>query len=461
MMGESGVMMMGAARGTRAGIWGIMIGLVQIIIPSRTRYPRIIDHLPDGRIILRMEPFLPYIFVATAAFVVTFVCTPAAKRLAIRLDAVDYPSKRRINTQPTPRLGGLAVFLGLFAAMAIAVYGSTHLGWPPVLVSHPSLAVDYRMLAVAVLLMVATGTADDIVQLSPKVKFAGQLIAASVAVAGGLVIHQIANPFASDAYIELGWLAYPITVIYLVAFTNIINLIDGLDGLASGISCIAALSMFSFAILAGRHDAAALSLALAGSCLAFLRYNFNPASIFLGDSGSLLLGFSLGTISLLNVSRTAALTSLLIPLIVAGVPIIDTFSAIIRRMRAHVSIGQADKGHIHHRLIQEGYNQKQAVLLIYAWCILLSLGAAAINQVGVIWRVLIFLALFACSAAFAVHLHLFEPVLRHHYNASTHEDEIVTPDDPAFAAEEAAAEAKHPRHQKKHKNRDDRRTDNR
>ena len=381
-----------------------------------------------------MERFLPYIAVAATAFVVTFVCTPAAKRLAIRLDAVDYPSKRRINTQPTPRLGGLAVFLGLLVAMVVAVFGGTHLGWPPVLVSHPSLAVDYHLLAVAVLLMVATGTADDIVQLSPKAKFAGQIIAASVAVAGGLVIHQIVNPFAGDTYIELGWLAYPITVIYLAAFTNIINLIDGLDGLASGISCIAALSMFSFAILAGRHDAAAFSL---------------------------LLGFSLGIISLLNVSRTAAVTSLLIPLIVAGVPIIDTFSAIIRRTRAHVSIGQADKGHIHHRLIQEGYNQKQAVLLIYAWCILLSLGAAAINQVGVIWRVLIFLALLACSAAFAIHLHLFEPVLRHHYNADTHEDEIVTPDDPAFADEEATAEAKHPRHQKKHRNRNDRRTDNR
>ena len=430
-----------------------------------------------------MERFLPYIAVAATAFVVTFVCTPAAKRLAIRLDAVDYPSKRRINTQPTPRLGGLAVFLGLLVAMVVAVFGGTHLGWPSVLVSHPSLAVDYHLLAVAVLLMVATGTADDIVQLSPKAKFAGQIIAASVAVAGGLVIHQIVNPFAGDTYIQhntaiadglsgLGAaletmakqgieMIYPITVIYLAAFTNIINLIDGLDGLASGISCIAALSMFSFAILAGRHDAAAFSLALAGSCLAFLRYNFNPASIFLGDSGSLLLGFSLGIISLLNVSRTAAVTSLLIPLIVAGVPIIDTFSAIIRRTRAHVSIGQADKGHIHHRLIQEGYNQKQAVLLIYAWCILLSLGAAAINQVGVIWRVLIFLALLACSAAFAIHLHLFEPVLRHHYNANTHEDEIVTPDDPAFADEEAAAEAQHPRHQKKHRNRNDRRTDNR
>ena len=434
---------------------------MQIIAIVGIHYPHVFDHLAEGRTSFRMRPFIPYILMAAAAFVVTFVFTPVAKRLAMRLDAVDYPSKRRINTQPTPRLGGTAVFLGIIAAVAVAIYGSAHLGWPPVLVSHPSLAVNYHMLAVAVLLMVATGATDDIVQLSPKTKFAGQIVAAGVAVAGGLVIHQIVNPFVGGAYIELGWFAYPITVIYLVAFTNIINLIDGLDGLASGISCIAALSMFSFAVLADRHDAAALSLALAGSCLAFLRYNFNPASIFLGDSGSLLLGFLLGIISLLNVSRTAALTSLLIPLIVAGVPIIDTFSAIIRRMRAHVSIGQADKGHIHHRLIQEGYNQKQAVLLIYAWCILLSLGAAVINQVDVIWRVLIFLALLACSAAFAMHLHLFEPVLRHHYNTDTHKDEIVTPEDPEFAAEEAAAEAKHPQHQKKHRNRNDRHTENR
>ena len=227
------------------------------------------------------------------------------------------------------------------------------------------------------------------------------------------------------------------------------NLIDGLDGLATGICGIASFTMFSMAVLSGRIDAAALSIALFGACLAFLHYNFNPASIFLGDSGSLLLGFALGSISLLNVSRTAALTSLIIPLIVAGVPIIDTFSAIVRRKRAHISIGQADKGHIHHRLIQEGYNQKQAVLLIYAWCIMLSAGAAAINQVEVPMRVLIFTVLAIGSAAFAKHLHLFEPVLRHHYNKRTHEDELVTPDDPAFKQEEQAAEErKEERHHK-------------
>ena len=376
-----------------------------------------------------------YICVALAAFITTFACTPLAKRIAIRLDAVDYPSKRRINTTPIPRMGGIAVFVGLIVALVVQLVGTWYLGWPPVLIPHPSMAINYPMLGVSFLLIFLTGAVDDVVSLRPKAKLAGQLAAAICAVASGMAIHTVANPFGAD-YIHLGWAAYPITVVYLVAYTNIINLIDGLDGLATGISAIAAISMFSFAILAGRVDAAALAIALVGCCLGFLPYNFHPASIFLGDSGALLLGFALGTISLLNVSRTAALTSLIIPLIVAGVPIIDTFSAIIRRMRAHVSIGQADKGHIHHRLIQEGYDQRQAVLLIYLWCILLALGAAAINQVDIVLRVVIFVVLLLCSAAFAMRLHLFEPVLRHHYNPKTHKDEIVTPDDPAFAEEE-------------------------
>ena len=384
-----------------------------------------------------------YIWLMVAAFATTLLLTPLAKRLAIRLDAVDYPSKRRINKRPIPRLGGLAVFAGLAVACILQVAGTILWDWPSALVPHPSMAINYPMLAISFLMIVITGTVDDIVSLSPKMKLTGQLLAACVAAASGLLIHVIVNPFSTGAEIQLGWLAYPITVIYLVAYTNIINLIDGLDGLACGISAIAGASMFLFAVLAGRSDAAALSIALIGSCLAFLRYNFNPASIFLGDSGSLLLGFALGSISLLNVSRIAALTSLALPLIVAGVPILDTFSAIIRRKRAHVSIGQADKGHIHHRLIQEGFDQRQAVLLMYGWSAILSAGAAAINQVTVWWRVVIFAALVACSVAFALRLHLFEPVLRHHYNPKTRRDEIVTPDNPAFAEEARAAHEEH------------------
>ena len=396
-----------------------------------------------------MQQYLPYICIALAAFVTTYALVPAVRHLAIKLDAVDYPSKRRINTTPIPRMGGVAVLAGLVVALIVQLLGTWYWGWPPVFVPHPSMSINYPLLGLSFLLVFLTGAVDDVVQLRPKVKLAGQIVAAACAVASGMVIHSIVDPFDAG-YIQLGWVAYPITVLYLVAYSNIINLVDGLDGLATGISCIAAVSMFSFALLAGRVDAAALAIALVGCCLAFLRYNFHPASIFLGDSGSLLLGFSLGTISLLNVSRTAALTSLIIPLIVAGVPIIDTFSAIIRRMRAHVSIGQADKGHIHHRLIQEGYDQRQAVLLIYAWCILLSLGAAAINQVGIELRIVIFLVLLACSAAFAIRLHLFEPVLRHHYNPKTHEDEIVTPDDTGFIEAVEEDRREHERWRRKH-----------
>ena len=394
-----------------------------------------------------MEFAFPYICTAAAALIVTLACTPLAKRLAIAVDAVDYPSKRRINTQPIPRLGGLAVFAGIAVGVGLRIAGTELFGWPTVLTPHPRFgSLDYPLLGVSFIIIVATGAIDDIIQLPPKVKLLGQVLAACVAAASGLVINSVLDPLDSGAVLQLGWVSYPITVIYLVAFTNIINLIDGLDGLATGITGIAAAAMFSFAVLRGNLDAATLAIAVVGACLGFLRYNFHPASIFLGDAGSLLLGFSLGAISLLSVTRTAALTTLIIPLIVAGVPILDTLSAIIRRARAHVSIGQADKGHIHHRLIQEGYDQRQAVLLIYAWTAMLSVGAMIINQVSASARILIFLVLLAGSVAFALHLHLFEPVLRHYYNPKTKKDELVTPEDPAFQAAEEADAANHAEH---------------
>jgi len=247
-----------------------------------------------------VESLLPYICLALAAFATTYVLTPVVKKIAIKLDAVDYPSKRRVNTVPTPRMGGLAVFAGLIVACALQIFGTLNWGWPSALVPHPSMDINYPMLGLSFLTIVATGALDDVLQLSPKAKLAGQVIAAMLAASSGLLIHAIVNPFEAGGEISLGFFAYPITIIYLVAYTNIINLIDGLDGLATGISAIAGCSMFSFAILAGRGDAAAISAALIGSCIAFLRYNFHPAKIFLGDSGSLLLGFALGSISLLS-----------------------------------------------------------------------------------------------------------------------------------------------------------------
>ena len=389
------------------------------------------------------RPWMPYLCLFVTALLVALVATPLAGRIAWKVGAVDYPNKRRINRRPIPRMGGIAVFLGIIAAFVIQYLGTTRLDWPVVLTPAPHFAsMSYQMLVVGFCVIFLTGVLDDIFQLKPLQKLLGQVIAAAVAVAGGLVIGTIVNPLTGDA-LELSWVAYPITVIYLVSYVNIFNLIDGLDGLASGIACIAGVTMFTLSVMAGRMDAASLAIALAGSTLGFLRYNFNPASIFLGDSGSLLLGYALGAVSLLSVTRVAGLTTIIVPLVIAGIPIIDTFSAIVRRRRAHVSIGSADRGHIHHRLIDEGFDQLQAVLLMYAWTAALCLGTLVMTQVGVIPRIAIFCLLLALSGGLAARLHLFRPVLLHHRNSQTGDDELVCPQDAAFDQEERKFERTH------------------
>lgn len=378
--------------------------------------------------------WIPYLCLFAASLAVALAATPLARRIAVALDAVDYPSARRINTRPVPRMGGIAIFGGIVAAFVVQYLGTTYLGWPAVLVPSPKMQINYWLLVLAFLTVFFTGLLDDYRSLTPLQKLVGQVVAAVIAVAGGLVIGDISNPFA-PGFVSLGWFAYPITVIYLVSYSNIINLIDGLDGLAAGISAIASLTMFALSVLAGRLDAAALSVAVAGSSLGFLRYNFHPASIFMGDSGALTLGFALGVSSLLSVTRIAGLTTIIVPLVIAAVPIIDTFSAIVRRLRGHVSIGHADRGHIHHRLMEEGFDQRQAVLLMYAWTALLCVGSLIMTQVGTMPRIAIFCVLLVVSMLLARHLHLFEPVLLHHLDPKTGEDELVTPADDAFEEE--------------------------
>ena len=378
--------------------------------------------------------WLPYLCLFVASLAATLATTPLARRIAVRVGAVDYPNARRINKTPIPRMGGIAIFCGIVAAFVVQYLGTTYLGWPVVLVPSPRLEVNYWLLVLAFLVIFATGLLDDRYSLKPLQKLAGQVLAAVLAVVGGLVIGDISNPLGGP-FVSLGWLAYPVTVIYLVAYTNIINLIDGLDGLAAGISALASLTMFVLSVLAGRLDAAALAIAVVGSSLGFLRYNFHPASIFMGDSGALTLGFALGAVSLLSVTRFAGLTTIIVPLVIAAVPIIDTFSAIVRRLRGHVSIGHADRGHIHHRLMAEGFDQRQAVLLMYAWTALLCVGSLVMTQVDTIPRIVIFVLLLVASFAFAWHLRLFEPVLLHHYDPKTGEDELVTPADDAFEEE--------------------------
>lgn len=378
--------------------------------------------------------WIPFSSLFAAALLTSLAATPLARRIAVKLGAIDKPTGRRVNKVPVPRMGGIAIFCGIAAAFAVQYVGTMLLGWPVVLVPSPKLRVNYWMLVLAFCVIFGTGLLDDKFSLKPAQKLAGQVFAAVIAVAGGLVIGDISSPLGPE-FISLGWMAYPVTVIYLVAYVNIINLIDGLDGLAAGISAIASFTMFVLSVMAGRLDAAALSIAVMGSSLGFLRYNFHPASIFMGDSGSLTLGFALGCSSLLSVTRFAGLTTIIVPLVIAAVPILDTLSAIVRRTRAHVSIGQADRGHIHHRLMDEGFDQRQAVLVMYAWTLMLCLGSVVMTQVGTWPRVGIFCALAAASFLFAHKLHLFEPVLLHHYNPRTGKDELISPADDAFEAE--------------------------
>lgn len=380
-----------------------------------------------------MNPTEHYPLLFLVALLATLLTTPLAKCIAQHLGAIDKPDERRINKVPIPRMGGIGIALGLVAAVAVQVAGTKLLGWPTVFVPHMQLqGVDYKLLTVAVVIVFLTGAIDDVRNLKPRQKLLGQILAACVAAASGLVIGNVANPFTAEL-IPIGWLAYPITVVYLVAFTNVINLIDGLDGLAAGITAISCAAMFYLSYEAHQIDAAVLACILAGCCLGFLRYNFNPASIFMGDCGSNMLGFLLGVIALLGVNRVAAATTLIVPLVIAGVPIIDTFAAIVRRRRGHMAISQADTGHIQHRLIKQGFDQKQAALMIYGWSILLAAGAIIMTKVALPLRFVVFILLVGVSAVFIRKLHLFEPVLLHRYNPKTHTDEIVS-------AEQAEAE---------------------
>lgn len=359
--------------------------------------------------------WLEYGVLFAVAAVVTIALTPLARKLAIKLDAIDYPSARRVNMLPIPRMGGVAIFGGILTALAVAGFGVYAFGWVDPFIDYNGIEVNYWGVLLGTVLIFLVGAVDDVVDLNPKAKMLGQIVAACVVAGSGLLFSSIHNPIG-EGYIEFGWVAYPLTVFYLVAFANVINLIDGLDGLAAGITGISAITILLFAVLTGRFDAALFSVILVGVCAGFLKSNFFPASIFMGDSGALLLGFSLGVISLFAVARSALFVSLLVPILAAGVPILDTFFAIVRRKREHRPIDEADKGHIHHRLMRAGFSQRATVLIMWAWTALLAACGVIITWADNLVRIPIFLIACAVTAYAIVKLRLLGDALSHHFN---------------------------------------------
>lgn len=272
------------------------------------------------------------------AFIVSLltvlIITPIVKRIAIKIGAVDQPSNRKVHDKIMPRMGGLAIFIGVVAGvLASGIYTET------------------RMTAITVgaFIIIVLGILDDKYQLSAKVKFLIQLGVAIMIVSTGLKMDFFSVPFLTERF-ELGWMAYPLTVLWIVGITNAINLIDGLDG-AAGLSVIGLSTIAVMALSGGKVLILSLSLVVIASTLGFLFYNFHPAKIFMGDTGSLFLGYSISILSLLGLYKSVTLFSIVIPIIILGVPIFDTTFAIIRRILNKQPISAPDKSHIHHRLM--------------------------------------------------------------------------------------------------------------
>lgn len=345
-----------------------------------------------------------------SAMTATWIATPIVRRLAIRWGIVARPGGRHIHATPTPKMGGVAMFFGFAAALLVQALGERFADWRPILTRGDSQFLGALAGLVVVFIV---GILDDVVDLSPGMKFVGQLLAASVAVAAGVRIDFLGNPFG-DGIILLGILAIPLTLLWMLGFTNVINLIDGMDGLAAGVTGIAAVSFLILADQASQFTAAVVAAALIGACLGFLRYNFSPASIFMGDSGALFIGFALACISVLGVMKSVAAITLAVPLLIVGVPLFDTVSAIIRRRRHGRPIQEADRGHIHHRLLGRGFNTRQTVLIIYAWSAMLAIGGHAIRWVPGSIRLVTLIVLAALSGLMAHWLGLFEAAHHHH-----------------------------------------------
>lgn len=328
-----------------------------------------------------------------AAALVALISTPVVRSLAFRVGAVDVPKDaRRMHDHPIPRMGGLAIFFGFMLSVLLFL----------------PLTPELRGMLLGSVVIVILGVFDDIYALPAIPKFLVQIGAALiVALEKGNRIDFLSNPniFSKDAFWELGWLSIPITVFWIVGITNAVNLIDGLDGLACGVSTISSMTLLVIALVMEEPDVAILMAALSGACIGFLPYNLNPAKIFMGDTGSTFLGFILAVVSIQGLFKFYTIISFAVPFLMLGLPIFDTCFAIFRRVSHGQSPMKPDRGHIHHRLIDMGFTQKQAVAVLYIISAILGLSAVVLTTIGVV-RAILFLVALCVAGAVAAKLYL-------------------------------------------------------
>ena len=330
-----------------------------------------INSIP-GELLLRVGEAL------LCAMLVSYLLSPLVKSFAYKIGAIDVPKDaRRMHKKPTPRLGGLAIFLAFILSTLLFV--------------RP-IDTQLRGILLGSVIIVVLGVVDDSAPLRAGFKFLVQIMAALVAVYHGVVVQILTNPnvFSDQPYWHLGWASIPITVLWIVGITNSVNLIDGLDGLACGVSTISAGTMLLIALLVSEGQTALIMAALVGACVGFMPFNKNPAQMFMGDTGSTFLGYILATVSIQGLFKYYAIISFAVPFLILGLPMFDTLFAIVRRLAHGQNPMSPDRGHIHHRLIDMGLNQKQAVAALYVVSSILGLSAVVLTTGGAM-RAMIFL----------------------------------------------------------------------
>jgi UDP-GlcNAc:undecaprenyl-phosphate GlcNAc-1-phosphate transferase len=310
-----------------------------------------------------------YFAVLILSALATFALTPVARWLALYLGAIDLPSERKIHRGAMPRLGGLAV-VGGFCFPWVAFYVVNN----RVTRTFQDYETLFTVLLVGASAMLVLGIYDDLRGVKASTKFVVQLVIALFLYYGGYRITALTNPFGQSLQLS-PLLALPVSVLWIVGITNALNLLDGIDGLAAGVTACISLSLALIDILSGNVIVALLTLCLAGACLGFLPFNFSPARIFLGDSGSLFIGVVLACIGMMSFFKAATATFIIVPLFVFGLPLYDTMTVMLGRARRGQPIFQADKSHVHHRLLALGLNHRQAAYFLYTIKVLLGAGA--------------------------------------------------------------------------------------